>query len=384
VLLEINEPRNYGRAMALWAGSAQIGSIGGPAIGGWLTEHLDWRWVFYINIPIGILAFLGLFTFVDRPITGPRPRFDIMGFAMLSLGIAALQLLLDRGQQLDWFASTEIRVQAIVAAVCLYVFVIHMFTAERPFLNPRLFQDANFLASTAFIFLIGVVLFSTLALLPPLLQTELDYPVVLTGLMIAPRGVGTVVGMVVVDRLMARIDVRLILAAGLALVAASLWQMGRFSPDMGASPVIASGLLQGFGIALVFVPASSTAFSTLHPSLRNEGAAFFSLCRNIGSSAGISVVLFLLARNTQTVHASLVSLAQLPGTGATGAALAATGSAQGPSSLEGWNEFITRQSAFIAYLDDFRLMMVLTLCMLPFVLLVRGRRGAASGPAMLE
>jgi DHA2 family multidrug resistance protein len=377
VLFDINEPRHYGRAMAMWAGAAQLGTICGPALGGWLTDNISWRWVFYINVPIGALAFLGLLTFVDRP-PGPRTRFDFMGFATLSLAMISLQLLLDRGQQLDWFSSMEIRAEALSAVIFLYVFVVHMFTVDKPFVNPRIFADANFVASTGFVLLIGVVLFATLALLPPLLQNELRYPVVLTGLIIAPRGVGTVLGMMVVGPLVSRLDIRAIMAGGLLLMAFSLWSMGKFSPDMSYSPIVVSGFIQGLGIALVYVPASTTALSTLDPNLRNEGAAMFNLMRNVGSSAGIAGVFALLARNSQVVHASLVELLRLPGGGALGSAIAGSTSLT-PEKASAWNDLISHQSAFIAYLDSFRLMMTLTLITLPALLILKGRLPAGQG-----
>lgn len=378
VLLDINEPQDFPKAMAMWAGAAQIGSIGGPALGGWLTENFSWRWVFYINLPIGVIAFLGLLTLKEGRLP-PRTRFDFMGFATLSVAITALQLMLDRGQQLDWFSSKEIVTEAIVAVTGFYVFVAHMFTTERPFLNPRLFSDSNFLASSLFIFLIGIVLFATLALLPPLMQHEMDYPVLLTGLVTAPRGIGTVIGMMVVGRLISVADVRAVITAGLAITAFSLWQMTRFSPDMSYGPLVTSGLLQGFGLAIVYVPLSSTAFATLDPALRNEGAALFSLTRNIGSSAGISVVLFMLTRNTQTMHASLTALVRTPSADPTSMAIAARVDPAANHSLAAIDAAISHQAAFVAYLDDFKLMMVATLVTMPFVLLIRARRPAASG-----
>ena len=383
VLFDINEPKDFSRAMAMWAGAAQIGSIGGPALGGWLTEHLTWRWVFYINLPIGILAFLGLLGLQERPLP-PRSRFDVMGFATLSIAVAALQVMLDRGQQLDWFSSKEIITEAIISGACFYIFAVHMFTADKPFLNPALFKDANFLASTVFIFLIGVVMFATLALLPPMMQNELDYPVVLTGLITAPRGIGVVVGMLLVGRMIAMTDVRAVIGLGLLLTACSFWQMTRFSPDMTYMPLVASGLLQGLGVAIVYVPLSSTAFATLDPNLRNEGAALFSLMRNIGSSTGISVVLFLLVRNTQTMHASLSALVRTPSTDPTSVAIAARVDPTANHSLAAIDAAINHQAAFIAYLDDFKLMMIATLATLPFILLLRTGKTAVSGHAVMD
>ena len=383
VLFDINEPKDFSRAMAMWGGAAQIGSVGGPALGGWLTEHLTWRWVFYINLPIGILAFLGLLGLQERPLP-PRSRFDVMGFATLSIAVAALQVMLDRGQQLDWFSSKEIITEAIISGVCFYVFAIHMFTADKPFLNPALFKDANFLASTVFIFLIGIVMFATLALLPPMMQNEMDYPVLLTGLVTAPRGIGVVAGMVVVGRLLKVANVQTVIAAGLLIVALSLWQMTRFSPDMTYGPLVVSGLIQGFGIAIVYIPLSATAFSTLDPVLRNEGAALFSLMRNIGSSTGISVVLFLLVRNTQTMHASLTALVRTPSTDPTSVAIAARVDPTANHSLAAIDAAINHQAAFVAYLDDFKLMMIATLATLPFVLLLRSGKTVASGHAVMD
>jgi DHA2 family multidrug resistance protein len=382
VLFAINDPKDYPKAMAAWAGAAQVGSIGGPALGGWLTENFNWRWTFYINLPIGVLAFLGLMLLKEKRVES-RGGFDFMGFATLSVALAAFQIMLDRGQQLDWFSSKEICTEALVSLISLYVFVVHMFTTDRPFLNPGLFKDANFMASTMYMFLIGIVMFATLALLAPMLQDQYDYPVLLTGLLAAPRGVGVVGGMMVVSRLIARIGVRPVIAAGVVVTAVSLWQMSQFSPDMGYGPMITSGLVQGIGVTLIYIPLSSTAFQTLAPGLRNEGAALFSLSRNIGSSAGISVVFFLLTRNTQTVHASLSAMLRTPNGGAAAAAIAGADPML-PGSLPALNDFITHQSAFIAYLDDFRLMTVLTVATLPFVLLLSGGRVKASGHAVLD
>jgi DHA2 family multidrug resistance protein len=383
VLFDINEPQDFPKAMAMWASAAQIGSIAGPALGGWLTENFSWRWVFYINLPIGVVAFLGLLTLKERPLP-PRTRFDFLGFAALSVAITALQLMLDRGQQLDWFSSKEILIEALVAVTGFYVFVAHMFTAERPFLNPRLFRNGNFLASTIFIFLIGVVLFATLALLPPLMQNEMDYPVLLTGLVTAPRGIGTVIGMLVISRLLAVTDVRAVIAAGWAITAFSLWQMTRFSPDMSYGPLVVSGLVQGFGVAIVYVPLSTTAFATLDVSLRNEGAALFSLMRNLGSSVGISIVLFMLTRNTQTMHASLAALVRTPAADPASVAIAARVDPSANHSLAAIDAAITHQAAFVAYLDDFKLMMVATLVTMPFVFLIRTGRATVSGHMVLD
>src|SRR6185312_5270641 len=269
VLFDINPPKDFGRAMAIWGIGVMVGPILGPALGGWLTDNYSWRWVFYINLPIGVLTFATLYFTMPESRNAQKSRFDFFGFITLSLFITALQLMLDRGQLKDWFTSTEIIAEGLVAATALYLFLVHTFSTEKPFLNPHLFQDQNFVASNIFIFVVGVVLFATLALVPPLLQTEMRYPVVLTGLVTAPRGAGTMIAMIVVGRLVTRFDPRIIIAVGLALTAISLWQMTQFSLQMNTWPIITSGILQGFGVGLVWVPLSAVAFTTLPANLRN-------------------------------------------------------------------------------------------------------------------
>jgi len=359
-----------------------IGPILGPALGGWLTESYNWRWVFYINVPFGILSFLGILTFM--PETQLRKsRFDFFGFTALSFAIGSFQLMLDRGQLKDWFSSTEIWIEAIVAGLGFYLFVVHMLTTSKPaFVSPALFKDRNFVTGNVFIFVVGVVLFATLALLPPLLQDLLNYPVVLTGLVTAPRGIGTLVAMFIVGRLMGIVDTRLIIAAGFGLTAFSLWQMTGFYLQMDTPLVVWSGLVQGLGTGFVYVPLAAVTFATLSPQFRNEGTALFSLVRNVGSSVGISVVETLLTRNTQMMHSRLgeqitpyndVLHAQSP------TALSTT------HGLAMLNHSVNDQAAMIAYNNDFKLMMVLTLCAVPLVLLLRrGDRKKAAEPVVIE
>jgi DHA2 family multidrug resistance protein len=382
VLLDINPPERHAKAMALWVMGVTIGPILGPALGGWLTESYNWRWVFYINVPFGILSFLGILTFM--PETELRKsRFDFFGFTALSFAIGSFQLMLDRGQLKDWFSSTEIWIEAIVAALGFYLFVVHMLTTSKPaFVSPALFKDRNFVTGNVFIFVVGVVLFATLALLPPLLQDLLNYPVVLTGLVTAPRGIGTLAAMFIVGRLMGIVDTRLIIAVGFGLTAFSLWQMTGFYLQMDTPLVVWSGLAQGLGTGFVYVPLAAITFATLSPEFRNEGTALFSLVRNVGSSVGISVVETLLTRNTQIMHSRLgeqitpyndVLHSQSP------TALSTT------HGLAMLNHTVNDQAAMIAYNNDFKLMMVLTLCAIPLVLLLRrGDRKKAPEPAVIE
>ena len=382
VLLDINPPERHAKAMALWVMGVTIGPILGPALGGWLTESYNWRWVFYINVPFGILSFLGILTFM--PETELRKsRFDFFGFTALSFAIGSFQLMLDRGQLKDWFSSTEIWIEAIVAGLGFYLFVVHTLTTSKPaFVSPALFKDRNFLTGNVFIFVVGVVLFATLALLPPLLQDLLNYPVVLTGWVTAPRGIGTLAAMFIVGRLMGIVDTRLIIAAGFGLTAFSLWQMTAFYLQMDTPLIVWSGLVQGLGTGFVYVPLAAITFATLSPQFRNEGTALFSLVRNVGSSVGISVVETLLTRNTQMMHSRLAEQITPYNDVLRSQSPTALSTTHGLAML---NHSVNEQAAMIAYNNDFKLMMVLTLCAIPLVLLLRrGDRKKTPEPVVIE
>ena len=291
-------------------------------------------------------------------------------------GFGALQMVLDRGPLKDWFGATEIWIEATIAALAFYLFAVHTATArEHPFVSPSLFRDRNFLIGNIFIFVVGVVLFATLALLPPLLQEHMGYPVLLTGLITAPRGVGTLLSMVVVGRLIGRVATRYLILFGLILTIFSLWQMSGFSLLMDGGPIIWSGFIQGFGTGFVYVPLAAVAFATLNAQLRNEATAVFNLMRNIGSSIGISVVEALLVRNTQVMHVALAShLTRYPGVGSVGAG----------ADLALLNSRVTEQAAMIAYNDDFKLMMLLTICVIPFVFLLRDVQRQKTAAMVME
>ena len=369
VLFDINPPENHGKAMSIWGVGVTLGPILGPMLGGWLTEDYSWRWVFFINVPIGIIAFLVLST--SMPETKKiLNRFDFFGFATLSLCIGALQLCLDRGEIKDWFNSTEIILEAMVAGIALYYFLVHSFTHSRPFLSPALFANRNFVTANIFIFLIGNVLFATLALVPPMLQNVMGYPVITSGLITAPRGAGTMIGMMVVGRLIGKFDARAIMASGLGLTAFSLWQMTNFDLLMNPNLIIISGIIQGFGVGLVYVPLSTVAFGTLPASLRNEGTAFFNLLRNLGSAIGISVVVTLLTRNTQIMHATLAEHIT-PYNLNSPAILSNHFDTHSPAGLTALDHMITNQASMIAYLNDYKLMMVLTIAVIPLLILLR-------------
>ena len=384
VLLDIYPKEQQGQAMAIWGAGIMVGPILGPTLGGWLTFNYNWRWVFYINLPVGILAFLGILTFVRETRRNHGHRFDFLGFALLSLGVGALQIMLDRGEQNDWFGSTEILIECALAMSGFWMFAWWTSVADRPFLSPSLLKDGNFVASCILIFVVGIILYATLALLPPMLQNLMDYPVTTAGLVMMPRGVGTMLAMIVIGRLISRIDVRLLLLAGLAITTFSLYQMAQYSLTMDWRPIVWVGVVQGVGLGFLFVPLSTVAFATLPPSMRAEAAGIFSLLRNVGGSIGISLVVTVLDRMTQTVHASLAAqltpfnpALHLPAIRQLWNIHTATG-------LATLNQEVTRQAAMIAYLDDYKLMMVVTLAAVPMLLLLRRARPAGGAPVVVD
>lgn len=370
ILFDINSEENFGKAMALWGVGVTIGPILGPALGGWLTENYNWRWVFYINVPIGVFAFLGLYFFLPKT-EGKKSRFDFFGFITLSLGVGALQMLLDRGELKDWFNSTEILLETGLAALGFYLFIVHACTYPRPFINLELFKDRNFIVSNILIFVVGVVLFATLALIPPMLQNQLNYPVVTAGLVIAPRGAGTMLAMMMVGRIINHVDSRYIMAFGLFITAFSLYQMTTYSLLTDTQAIVVSGVIQGMGIGFSYIPLSAVAFSMLSRELRNEGTAFFNLMRNLGSSIGISVVEVLLTQNTQIVHAELGRHLVSFNAAANGAYAANHIDPTTATGVIALNNMVTNHAIMIAYLDDYQLMMVMTLCVVPLLFLLR-------------
>jgi DHA2 family multidrug resistance protein len=373
VLMDINPPEKQGPAMAIWGMGVMVGPILGPTLGGWLTESYDWRWVFFINIPIGAFALYGIWNFI-RPVPGARRmQFDMFGFASLSLAIGALQLLLDRGEQNDWFSSTETWIEAIVMVVAFTYFVAHtaLTRADKSFFDYRLLKNQNYVTGLLFIFIVGLVLYATRALTPTMLENLLDYPVATTGLVTAPAGIGTMVAMLLVGRTVGKVDLRLTLLAGFLVTALSLWQMSHYSLDLRVSDIVWPGVIQGIGVGFVFVPLSAATFATLSPEMRAQGTAIFSLIRNIGSSIGISLVQTMLIRNSVVAHAALVEHVTYANPAWQNPALASAYDVSRPSGAAALNGMITQQATMIAYIDDFRLMLYLTLLVIPLLLLIR-------------
>jgi DHA2 family multidrug resistance protein len=376
VMLDINPYEKLGQAMALFGIGIMLGPIIGPTLGGYLTETFNWRAVFLVNLPIGILAMFALWVFMPKSEIRLR-KFDFFGFGMLALAIGAIQLMLDRGQGQDWFSSPEILLYLGLAIAGLWVYVVHSLTAEHPFIDLRMFKDRNFTMGCVFMFMIGITVFSGLALQPPMLQSLMGYPVVQAGLIMAPRGLGTMASMMVVGRLVNKVDARFLVGTGILIAAYALYMMTQFDVDMDQMPIIVSGVVQGMGLGLIFVPLQTLAFATIAPHYRTDATAAFSLVRNVGQAVGISLVTTVLTQMIQVNHAELAeritpysrSLNAYPQL-----------SQHSTSVLEMLNGLVSQQAAMLAYLDDFKLMMWVTLASIPIVFFLKAAKPAPAKP----
>jgi MFS transporter, DHA2 family, multidrug resistance protein len=378
VLLDAYTVEERGRAMAVWGIGVMLGPIMGPTLGAWLTDNYSWHWVFLINLPIGVITVIGMLLFMEETQKHEHLRFDWFGFLALAVGIGALQLLLDRGEQVSWFDATEIWIEMIVSVIGFYYFLAHSLTTPEPFVRFELFKDRNFVSGVVFMLVIGVVLFGTMALVTPFMQTLLGYPIQTAGLLLGSRGVGTLLTMMVAPRLMQMVETRYLILAGLLLTGGTLYYMTGFSLDVTQETIVVTSIIQGVGLGLLFVPITTAAFLTLPGHLRNSGTSILTLIRNIGSSIGISLVIANLTSKTTEMHARLTeqvtpfnNALQMPDVAATLNLNSDTGRAL-------LDMIVTQQAGMIAYLNDFYLLMILTLGMIPLIFIIRAASKGAT------
>lgn len=371
-LLDIYPEEEHGQAMAIFGLAAILGPLAGPLLGGWLTQAFSWHWVFLVNLPIGLLAFFGISTFMTETRAENHRRFDLLGFALLAVAIGAFQLMLDRGQLQDWFDSTEICIEAAIAAAALFMVVVHVSTVKHPFVSLAIFTDRNYVLSTIIGFFLGVSIYSVLALLPPMLSELMGHPIVLIGLVTAPRGFGTLFANLFMGRVIGRIDNRLLVFAGLMICAGSSYQLSRFSLQADDWLVISSGFLQGLGASMVFVPLSTMAFATLKTTFRNEGAALNTLIRNLGASVGIALVQTMTIRDTAAAQSRLTEGVR-PDNPVIGFRLPDLDFSL-PSGLSGIEGEIVRQAMMVGYVDSFRALFVLAAFSAPLVFFLKAPR----------
>lgn len=370
-LLDTTRPSRQPQIIALWGMGVMIGPILGPVLGGYLTEMMSWRWVFFVNLPVGIIALLILVSELpSNPVR--RRRFDLFGFAMIGLALAALQLLLDRGNHVDWFDAAEIWIYLGLCISAAWIAVIHLASASNPLFDRRLFADINFVIALVFMVVVGVVMFATMALLPPMLQQLFSYDVIDTGMVLAPRGVGVLISMQLSGQLMKRgADARWLVALGFLIGAWSLSEMAHWSLEVDRWNIVTTGLTQGIGIGLVFIPLNATAFATLPPQLRTDGSSLLNLTRSVGSSVGISVVMTMLARNIQRNHEELGAFITPELSTTLDLSSLDRFQSYSQSALAMMDLEVNRQAAMIAYVDDFEMMKWLSLAAIPLVLLMR-------------
>jgi DHA2 family multidrug resistance protein len=371
VLFNINPPERQGRAMSVFSVAIMAAPVLGPVVGGWLTSDYSWRAVFYVNLPIGVLAFLGTLVSLPESKVNSNFRLDWFGFATLSLAIGAFQILLDRGSEQDWFSSREIIVESVLAALAFYLFLVHIFAARTPFIRPALFSDRNFVAGTLFSTSVGITSFAALSLQPPFLQGLMNEPIITAGLIMGPRGFGTIASMLLVGRLIGRLDTRIILFAGLITTAWAFDAMSYWTPNVSNMTIMLTGIIQGGGQGMIMVPLTALSLSTLESEHRAEGAGVYNLARNLGSSVGVSVVNSLLTYSVQVNHADITNDVTAFNRVLASPHVATYWSPFMPAGRAALDAIINQQAQTIAYDDDFKFLMFATLVTLPLLLLMR-------------
>ena len=384
IMLDLYPPQKRGNIMAIWGMGVMLGPILGPTLGGWLTESYNWRWVFYVNLPFGIAAVMGIFFFFKDSPRDETMRFDWSGFLFLALGLASLQLMLDRGTDKAWFESMEIVVEAVVAGVGIYLFGVHMLTARQPFIPPKMFNDRNFSSALFMMFVVGAMMLASSALLPPFLQNLAGYTVTDTGLLMAPRGIGTMIAMMFAGRLALRVDPRILMTLGMAMIEWSIWDMSDWTPQINETRLIVVSIIQGFGMGFVFVPLQLVAFATLPSYFRTDGTALMNLVRNIGSAIGVSITTTVLAYSVQLNH-NLLSHVCSPFNRALGVnAPSLMMNPQIPFGLSNCNHLVEFRSEAAAFGNDFLFMFYLCLPSFAFIWFMRRPQFATQSQAKLE
>ena len=384
VMLDSYTLQERAKAMSIWGMGVMMGPIMGPSLGAWLTETYSWHWVFFVNLPFGAITVLGLVIFMDETKKNLTLRFDWFGFTALAVAIGSLQLALDRGEQLGWLESNEIIAEFIISAVGFYYFFAHSLTTQNAFIQFALFKDRNFITGCIFMAVMGLVLYSTMALASPYLQNVIGYPIITAGVLLASRGCGTFVAMMMVGRLMRYIEARTLIISGLLLTATSLFYMTGWTDQTGSSEIVSWSILQGFGFGLVFVPLSTVSFLTLPSHLRTDGTSMLTLMRNVASSIGISLVIAQLTQGSRRIHAILVEhvnpfnhAMQMPDV----SGMINMGTDTGRAMADA---MVSVQAQIIAFSQDYQMVMLFILCTVPLAIMIGSTKAAlrsqAAGP----
>jgi len=391
ILMESFPPEKRGMAMAAFAVGVVVAPILGPTLGGWLTDQYSWRWAFYINIPIGVLAVIMTNLFIEDPpyIKYAKPgRIDALGFGLMGVALAVLQIVLDRGEQVDWFAAPWMRWAALLCLCSFVAFIVRELTVAEPIVNLRVFSNRNFMVGSVLIFMVGTVLYSALTILPLFLQTLMGYPALQSGLAVSPRGIGSLFTMPFIGFLTGKVDVRKLIGTGFTVLGVSLWMIAGINLDISVWSIVWPSILTGSGLSMIFVPLSTVTMGTLKQEEMGNGSGIFNLMRNVGGSVGIAAVTALLSRQAQVNQADLLGRMH-PGDPAFGTALRGLqgylqlhrpgGPADAMRGAQGmlYGE-LQRQAAQVTYVNNFRLLAILSFaCILGVFLL---KRVKAKGP----
>jgi DHA2 family multidrug resistance protein len=382
VMLDSYALHERAKAMSIWGMGVMMGPIMGPSLGAWLTETYSWHWVFFVNLPFGIFTVLGLMVFMDETKKNLNLRFDWFGFAALAVGIGSLQIALDRGEQLGWMESNEIIAEFIISAVGFYYFFAHSLTTDKPFIQFAIFKDKNFVGGCVFMAVMGLVLFSTMALSSPYLQNVIGYPIITAGLLLASRGCGTFVAMMLVGKMLRYIEARTLIVSGLSLTCLSLFYMTGWTDQTGVQEIVTLSIVQGFGFGLVFVPLSTVAFLTLPNHLRTDGTSMLTLMRNVASSIGISVVIAQLTEGSRRTYAILSEhvnpfnhAMQMPDV----RGMIDMSTDKGRAMADA---MVSLQAQMIAFAQDYQMVMIFTLCAIPLAIMIGSSKAALRKQAM--
>jgi MFS transporter, DHA2 family, multidrug resistance protein len=381
VMLDSYSLQERAKAMSIWGMGVMMGPIMGPSLGAWLTETYSWHWVFFVNLPFGIFTVLGLMVFMDETKKDLGLRFDWFGFTALAIGIGSLQIALDRGEQLGWLESGEIIGEFIVSGIGFYYFFAHSLTTSKPFIQFSLFRDRNFVSGCVFMAVMGLVLYSTMALSSPFLQNVIGYPIITAGVLLATRGSGTFVAMMLVGRLMRFIEARTLIISGLSLTGLSLFYMTGWTDQTGVPEIVIISIIQGFGFGLVFVPLSTVSFLTLPNHLRTDGTSMLTLMRNVASSVGISIVIAQLTEGSRRVYAVLSQnvnpfnhAMQMPNVAGMIDMNTDTGRAMADA-------MVGIQAQIIAFSQDYQLVMLFILASIPLAVMIGSTKAALRAQA---
>jgi MFS transporter, DHA2 family, multidrug resistance protein len=382
IMFDVSAPSKQAMTMSYFSMIVMVAPISGPTIGGFLTDYVNWRWIFFVNLPLGLPAlFLVWWLLPSRPLV-PR-RLDIFGFSALALGLGMLQLMLDRGQSQDWFSSWEINLELIIALSALWIFIIHSRNTKSPLFRRELYKNVNFTISLGFMAIMGASVVGLSAVLPMMYQSIYNYPVTDTGLLMAPRGFGVMIASYLAGRIIRYVDARYVISFGYIVAASGMWLMTSWALEMDYYPIVIAGFIQGVGFGLIVAPMNLLAFATLLPSLRPDGSSLMALFRSLGGSIGISIIVTLLSRGQQRSHAELgahVTASSFPAVDLPATVDRMQG--LGGGIMMAIDAEVARQATMITFLDIFHIIAWVLLLFAPLPLLLRKPKEASDDPPM--